>query len=73
MRPRAVGGFEPDDRDQRELVELWHLSRIVRSARDRSGRLDWVVTEFCLEHPGCGRKWVYVWSEANLGRLGGRI
>ena len=26
MRSRAAGGLEPDDDDQRELVELWHLS-----------------------------------------------
>jgi hypothetical protein len=84
VRPRAVGGFEPDDRDQHELSELWHTSRtaialpgperqalLARHGGERGARLHWVVEQFLREHagePNVARKWVYVWSEANLGR-----
>lgn len=67
-----MGGYEPDDADQRELVELWHLSRTARPSGDRDARLQWLTDEFLRAHagePGVARKWVYVWSEANLGRI----
>lgn len=71
MRPRAVGGLEPDDADQRELVELWHLSRtaLAGTSPDRGARIDWVVGAFLAEHPGIARKWVYVWCADHLGLL----
>lgn len=63
--------MEPDDVDQRKLVELWHLSRtaLARSLPTRSTRLDWVVEAFLKENPEAGRKWVYVWCERYLGRM----
>jgi hypothetical protein len=82
MRSRASGGYEPDDRDQAELVELWHLSRaavalprlerealFARHGSERSARLNWVVDQFLARHvgeSGVARKWVYVWAERNL-------
>lgn len=77
MRPRAVGGLEPDDVEQRELVELWHISRTALSNRCytlgtmgyRSARLDWVVDEFLKAHPEVARKWICVWCERYLGVL----
>lgn len=74
MRPRAVGGFEPDDKDQAVLVELWHLSRtaLSGSTADRSARIAWIVDAFMREHgtePNVGRKWIYVWCVDNLGTL----
>lgn len=88
MRARAVGGLEPDEAEQRELVQLWHLSRTGLSRPlfsaplsqpgcgyvpppDRAERIAWVVDMFLREHPNVGRKWVYVWCEAELGRLAG--
>ena len=84
MRAREVGGYEPDDRDQHELSELWHTSRtaialpsperealFAKHGGERGARLAWVVDEFLKAHagePNVARKWVYVWSEANLGR-----
>lgn len=84
MRSRAVGGYEPDDRDQHELSELWRTSRtavalsgperqalFARHGGERGARIDWVVEQFLKAHAGephVARKWVYVWSEANLGR-----
>ena len=84
MRPRSVGGFEPDDRDQHELHELWHTSGtaialpgperralLERHGGERGARLHWVVEQFLREHagePNVAHKWVYTWSEANLGR-----
>lgn len=79
MRPREVGGWEPDDDDQRELVELWHLSRVAisgkrpdggRYASQRNDRIGWVVAEFCKIHanePNVARKWIYVRAVENLG------
>jgi hypothetical protein len=83
MREREVGGYEPDDRDQAELVELWHLSRTALAGQTaamiaksgfslRSARLNWCIDEFLKTHngePHVARKWVYVWAEANLGRM----
>lgn len=83
MRPRAVGGLEPDEADQSELVELWHLSRValagmslphqhwstMYAGSERHWRIDWVISKFLEAHPGVARKWVYVWCEAQLGRL----
>lgn len=84
MRPRASGGHEPDDRDQHELHELWHTSRTAialpgperqalldRHGGERGARLHWVVDQFLRAHEGephVAWKWVYTWSEANLGR-----
>lgn len=67
-----VGGFEPDDNDQRVLVELWHLSRTALSGKPdgRSERIAWVVDAFMKDHgtePNVGRKWIYVWAVDNLG------
>lgn len=64
MRPRAVGGFEPDDRDQHTLSELWHISRTAialpgperqalldkHNGSERSARIAWVVDQFLREH-----------------------
>lgn len=67
MRPREVGGLEPDDTEQKELVELWHLSRLV--TLDRNTRITWVVDEYCNAYPSAPRKFIYVWCERYLGRL----
>lgn len=67
MRPRASGGMEPDDTDQKVLVEFWHISRVFGT--DRQVRLGWIVDHFLAIHPDAGRKWVYVWCERYLGRL----
>lgn len=85
MRPRAVGGYEPDERDQHELSELWHTSRTAialpgperqalldRHGGERGARLHWVVEQFLRAHDGephVARKWVYTWSEANLDKI----
>ncbi len=84
MRPRPAGGYEPDDRDRAELVELWHLSRTAvalpgeerqalfeRHGGERGARIAWVVDRFVKAHagePGVAHKWVRVWSVENLGR-----
>lgn len=66
MRAREVGGFEPDDREQHELHELWHTSRTAialpeverrallakHNGSERSARIDWIVTEFMRAHEG---------------------
>jgi hypothetical protein len=81
MRERAVGGYEPDDVEQRELVELWHLSRgmapfsvelLSKHGTPRGVRIAWVVDEYMKQHegkPNVKRKWIYVWCEAALGHL----
>jgi len=85
MRQRQVGGFEPDDREQNELHELWRTSRTAialpaaerqalcaKHGSEHSARLAWCVDEFMKAHagePNVGRKWIYVWCEANLGRI----
>lgn len=72
MRPRAVGGLEPDDDDQRELVELWHLSRTALAGTgldSKDHRRQWVIDSFVKAHPGVGYKWVYNWVIDNLGSL----
>lgn len=84
MRERAVGGYEPDDVEQRELVELWHVSRtafalggdvpalLKQHGTPRGARIAWVVDEFLKRHEGKSnvkRKWIYVWCEAALGHL----
>jgi len=74
MRPRVVGGFEPDTREQAELVELWHLSRTALSGTGRNTRADrisWACDAFLKEHkdePNVARKWIYVWAVDNVGR-----
>ncbi len=68
MRPRTVGGLEPDDGEQRELVDLWLLAKGFAPA-GRTAKLLWVVDEFMARYPDAGRKWVYVWSERYLGRM----
>lgn len=78
MRSRAVGGYEPDDKDQAELVELWHLSRTALAGTGldaRDHRLQWVCDTFMKEHAGephVAYKWIYVWAVDNLGLLVGR-
>jgi len=82
MRAREAGGYEPDNRDQTELVELWHLSRtafagqaaeaIAKVGSLRGARIEWCVTEFLRAHngePHVARKWVYVWAVDNLGLM----
>jgi hypothetical protein len=83
MRAREVGGYEPDDREQTELVELWHLSRTALAGRTsamiamsgfslRSARINWCVDEFLKKHDGephVARKWIYVWAVDNLGLM----
>lgn len=75
MRPRAAGGQEPDDVEQAILVDLWHLSRTVvsdlpyRDDGNRMARLTWVVNAFVKTHPEVPRKFVYIWSQDNLGHL----
>ena len=74
MRPRAVGGYEPDDTDQAKLVELWHLSRTALSGKPctRGDRLEWVVQMFMQESNGgigVARKWIWVWCVDNLGLI----
>ena len=74
MREREVGGYEPDDVEQLELVELWHLSRtaLAGTSYTRSTRITWLVDEFIKKHQGepyVARKWIYVWAERNLGHL----
>jgi len=84
MRQRAVGGYEPDDREQHELSELWHTSRTAialpvaerqalfdKHGGERGARVAWIVDEFMKAHagePNVGRKWVYVWCVEHLGR-----
>ncbi len=84
MRPRAVGGFEPDDREQHELSELWHTSRtavsrpeperralIEKHGSERGARIAWIVDEFMRAHegePNVKFKWVYNWCVEYLGR-----
>lgn len=73
MREREVGGYEPDDNDQRNLVELWHLSRTALAGTgldSRSDRIRWVCDAFMKEHknePNVAYKWIYVWAVDNLG------
>jgi hypothetical protein len=73
VRPRAVGGFEPDDKDQQILVELWHLSLTALSGSgntSRDNRLQWVIDSFMKEHgkePNVAHKWIYVWCVDNIG------
>jgi hypothetical protein len=67
LRPRASGGFEPDDTDQAVLVEFWHVSRVF--GPDRQVRLGWVVDHFLAIYPEIARKWIYVWCERYLGRM----
>lgn len=73
MRPRAIGGLEPDDEEQRELVELWHLSRTALAGDTdqltRSARIRWICAAFCKAHPDIAFKWVYVWTVDNVGLL----
>jgi hypothetical protein len=75
MRPRAVGGFEPDERDQLALLELWHLSRTALAGTGldaREHRLQWTIDAFLKEHghePNVTHKWIYVWAVDNLGTL----
>lgn len=77
MRPRAAGGYEPDETEQRELTELWHLgATAVARAADRSAarldRLTWVVGAFMKKHeggPNVARKWIWVWAVDNLGLI----
>jgi len=83
MRPREVGGYEPDDAEQNELHELWFMARgfaflgrdaatlLAKYGSVRGVQLEWVVNEFLKKHEGephVARKWIYVWSEEYLGR-----
>lgn len=84
MRPRKVGGYEPDVAEQNELHELWHMARgfafadknaaelIEKHGSVRGARIAWVVDEFLKKHasePHVARKWVYVWCEEHVGVL----
>lgn len=75
MRSRAVGGYEPDDKEQAELVELWHLSRTALAGTGldaRDHRLQWTLDSFLKAHasePNVKSKWVYVWLIENIGQL----
>lgn len=84
MRAREVGGYEPDDREQHELSELWHTSRtaiavggeerrkkLALHGSERSWRISWIVDEFLKAHdgePNVKFKWVYNWCVEHLGR-----
>lgn len=73
MRPRASGGFEPDEAEQAELTDLWLLSRTALAGTgfdDREHRLRWAVEAFMKDHAGqenVAHKWVWNWSADNLG------
>lgn len=84
MRPRQVGGYEPDVAEQNELHELWHMARgiafagknaaelIAKHGSVRGAQLAWVVDEFLKKHQGephVARKWIYVWCEEHVGVL----
>lgn len=78
MRPRPVGGYEPDDAEQLELVQMWHLSRTALAGKKTHDgysvdtpmlRRQWVIDTFLKEHPGTPRKWVAVWVTDNLGHF----
>lgn len=78
MRKREVGGYEPDDAEQAELVELWHLSRTALAGQlsgntcDREARIRWCVDQFLDKHqhtPNVAGKWVHNWAVNNLGLL----
>ena len=79
MRPREVGGFEPDEREQRELTDLWSLSRTALAGTgfdDREHRLRWTVDSFMklkAGTPNLAYKWVWNWSSDNLGLITRRI
>lgn len=82
MRAREVGGYEPDDREQNELHELFALARgaafagknaaelIAKHGSVRGAQIEWVVDEFLKAHagePNVARKWIYVWCVDRLG------
>jgi hypothetical protein len=84
MRERKVGGYEPDEREQRELSELWHTSRtaiavgadarraaILKHGNEHYWRMHWCIDEFMKAHagePNVAHKWVYNWCVEYLGR-----
>ena len=77
MKRRVVGGWMPDEAEQMELVQLWHVSRTALSGKacSRVDRIDWLVTEFLDAHrdePNVARKWVYCWAIDNIGIIGER-
>jgi hypothetical protein len=82
VRPRAAGGYEPDEAEQQELVSYYHTARTalagMRNADGntidtRSNRVNYAVDEFIKAHahaaPAIARKWVYVWATDNLGLI----
>lgn len=71
MRAREAGGLEPDDAEQRELTELWHISRTALSGKvdTKSARREWVIDQFLRGHPDVARKWVHEWVWSQLGYL----
>lgn len=84
MREREVGGFEPDDKEQNELHELFFMARgiafagrnvaelIAKHGSERGAQVAWVVDEFLKAHagePNVKHKWVYVWCVEHLGAL----
>jgi hypothetical protein len=83
VRPRNVGGYEPDDAEQNELHELWFMARgfafmdknaaelIAKHGSVRGVQLAWCVDAFMKRHEGephVAHKWIYVWCEEYLGR-----
>jgi hypothetical protein len=81
VRPRKVGGWEPDDREQHELHELYRVARVALSGRHAldggpadtpKGRRDYAINEFMRAHagePNVKFKWVYEWVQRNVGHL----
>lgn len=82
MRAREVGGYEPDDREQNELHELFFMARgvafagkntaelIAKHGSVRGAQIAWVVDAFLKAHagePNVVRKWVYNWCVERLG------
>lgn len=71
MRPRSVGGYEPDDTEQAELHELYRLS-LGQQLADRHKRVEYAIKWFLRTHigePHVAYKWVYVWAERHLGHI----
>ena len=78
MKPRSVGGLEPDENEQLELINYYHLARTAlcdqpgyqygSPLKQKTMRIDYAVSEFVKAHPDVARKWPYVWlvDEVNM-------